>query len=376
MAGGVIGSINQQRLLKKKETNAKMFPFEKSFDSKYIFIIYNSVFWATSMLQIVLKFKYGVGVSGVLFDNTFAVASRISNFIMVMFFINILFILKEKQYSTLRKIAFVNLFIYVLLSILQTSKGGLINVGLVFIVCYQLMRQHVSVRIIVGFGVLLIVTVAVYAPLMMAARSEFISYTRDNMVIGLESVITHLSYFMKDSLFVFLRRLGGFDWFLGFATVGREQFPYWVSMNGDLIQVINSLIPGDIIKTPEYINIAQLMPIMLRGYPSIESVGGHGENMGIVGMAYLYFGLFSAFVFFFSWSFISEKVFYSNFSIFIKVLFINCFVISLFSGGGFISPMMNFYQGIIGLLILYCVYIILHQMHQTMRKNKLKCIIY
>ena len=139
-------------------------------------------------------------------------------------------------------------------------------------------------------------------------------------------------------------------------TVGREAFPHWVSPRGDLVQILNSFVPGDLIEVRGWVPVEALIPIMLRGYPSVESLTGHREIMGIAWMAYLYFGLVLGALFFFVWSFVSTKMLRSGLNIVLKILYFYVFVIVLFAGGGFTTPVLHFYEALVALMASYVLY--------------------
>jgi hypothetical protein len=122
-----------------------------------------------------------------------------------------------------------------------------------------------------------------------------------------------------------------------------------------MVQIINSLVPGDIIDTSTHISIRHLIPIILRGYSecNIGTWGGHGESLGIVGMAYVYFGLLGGPLFFLIWSFFSLKIIYSRLGTIIKLLYFECFVISIMLGGYLVSGVKLFYEGILMVALIF-----------------------
>jgi hypothetical protein len=147
----------------------------------------------------------------------------------------------------------------------------------------------------------------------------------------------------------FLVRLGGLDWLLGLMSVERNKFPSYVSLGGDAVEIINTFIPGNIIDNSSWISRSHFMPFLIRGWKleNIKQWGGHGENLGIFGMAYVYFGLIFGPVFLLIWTFISLKVIEGRAGVMLKILYFQCFVTEIILGGYLVIGFKIFYEGIL-----------------------------
>ena len=84
-------------------------------------------------------------------------------------------------------------------------------------------------------------------------------------------------------------------WFSRAHEVGVN--PAQFSLFRDAAALVNSLVPGELIQVGETVNLPKLQPVIGRGYDPamLEELGGHAENVGPWGTAYLYFGYYAAF---------------------------------------------------------------------------------
>lgn len=321
-----------------------------------IFKVYSFFLFSALIMQIFLMFKFGVGVTALEFSRSYAPILRLTQIVISLSVLPMLVVASGKFSSKTRKIAICLVILLLIYAIFfRTSKGALLSFCVTFFVCTHFCGRRISIKYIIAGGVLFLFTILVFAPLVMILRSGWVSLLTGQTNFGdILCGMTDNYQVIADELFIkFSDRLGGFDWLTGFMTVGRDAFLPSASLSSDIISIINSLIPGDLIeRPPDYVTTSKLMPHILRGW-SLGGYPGHGENMGGLGMAYLYFGLIGGVLFSFIWSFISVKIINSNINIIVNVLFFQLFVIVFFLGGGFVTPIKNFYEAII-VLILVC----------------------
>ncbi|MBI3697010.1 MAG: hypothetical protein HY238_19525 [Acidobacteria bacterium] len=164
----------------------------------------------------------------------------------------------------------------------------------------------------------------------------------------------------------FSLRLEGFDWLVGLMTVGREAFPPWISLRGEMVVLLNSLVPGDIIDASEWVPLGALMPVLLKGY-ALKSLEAHRVVAGIAGIAYLYSGYILGPLFFFVWSFLSVRVLASRLTVFVKMLYFRLFVVDMVTGGHLSNTVMRFYEGMLCLVAAYFVHRWLHRVSPRCR---------
>lgn len=107
--------------------------------------------------------------------------------------------------------------------------------------------------------------------------------------------------FPIDQLAAISNRVGtSFEsFFLWFKVISEETVRPDYSFGVRFTELINSLVPGDLIEVSPYISVAKLQTMYGRfevaffsSSAYLEGLGGHGENPGQLGMAYILFGVF------------------------------------------------------------------------------------
>lgn len=323
-----------------------------------IFKVYSFFLFGALIMQLFLMFKFGVGVTALEFSRSYAPILRLTQIVISLFVLPMFVVASGNFSSKTRKIAICLVILLLIYTIFfRTSKGALLSFCVIFFVCTHFCGRRISIKYIIAGGVLFLFTIFVFAPLVMILRSGWVSLLTGQTNFGdiLYGMTNNYQLIADELFFKFLNRMGGFDWLTGFMTVGRDAFLPSASLSSDIISIINSLIPGDLIeRPPDYVTTSKLMPHILRGW-SLGCYPGHGENMGGLGMAYLYFGQIGGALFFLLWSFISVKIVNSNINIIVKVLFFQLFVIVFFLGGGLETPIRHFYEAVILLILVYFV---------------------
>lgn len=332
--------------------------FGIGYDFDLLFKVYALFLVASFIFEVYLMVGLTVGITSIDFDRQYAPLLRIVQIVQVLHFLPILVLASGKFSSGTRKIAFFLLILFLArLVFLTASKAAILYLCVASIVCLYFCGKQISKKyLIIGF-ILFLFTIFVLAPGVTLLRAGFQGLAAGSMNINDVPYMMIDNYVLKtDQLFFgFMNRMGIFDWVVGFMAVGRDAFLPSASIYNDLILIINSLVPGDLIDmSPDYVTISKLMPHILRGW-DLGSYPGHSENMGGAGMAYLYFGKIGGVLFFFIWSFISAKILNSNTSVILKVLFFTYFVFNLFLGGDLTTSVRLFYDGLLMLIVIIFV---------------------
>lgn len=328
------------------------------YDFELLFKGYSLLLCASIIFEIYLMVGLKVGVTALDFDRPFAPLLRIVQIVQVLHFLPILVLASGKFSPSIRKTAFV-LFILILgrLILLTTSKAALLYLCVAFIVCLYFCGKQIRKRyFIIGF-ILFLFTIFVLAPGVTLLRAGLVGLVTGSMNLRdvFNMLVDNYMLIVDKLFFDFMNRMGVFDWLTGFMTVGRDVFLPTASVSDDLIEIINSLVPGDLIeRSPDYVTVSKLMPHILRGW-GLGTYPGHSENMGGAGLAYLYFGKAGGVLFFFIWSFISTKILKFSSNIIIKVLFFTSFVFNFFLGGYLVTSIKLFYEGFIMFIIIIFV---------------------
>jgi hypothetical protein len=303
-------------------------------------------------------FGLKVGVTALDFDRPFAPLLRIVQIAQVLHFLPILVLASGKFSPRIRKTAFF-LFILILgrLILFTTSKAALLYLCVAFIVCLYFCGRQITQKYVIIGVILFLFTIFVLAPAVTILRAGLVGLVTGSMNLSdvFNTLVDNYMLIVDKLFFDFMNRMGVFDWLTGFMTVGRDVFLPTASVSDDLIEIINSLVPGDLIeRSPDYVTVSKLMPHILRGW-GLGTYPGHSENMGGAGLAYLYFGKAGGVLFFFIWSFISTKILKFSSNIIIKVLFFTSFVFNFFLGGYLVTSIKLFYEGFIMFIIIIFV---------------------
>ena len=337
--------------------------FGLRYDFELLFKVYSLFLFASMIFEVYLMVGLNVGITALEFDRQFAPLLRIVQIVQVLHFLPILVLVSGKFSPSTRRIAFCLLIlILVRLILFTTSKASLLYLCVAFIVCLYFSGRQINKKHVIIGGILFVFTIFVMAPVAMISRAALIGLVTGSMNF---SYVFHMfvdSYtIVFDRLFFsFMSRMGVFDWLTGFMTVGRNSFLPMASVSNDLIRIINSLVPGDLIeRSPDSVTISKLMPHILRGW-ALGSYPGHSENMGGAGFAYLYFDKTGGTLFFLIWSFILAKILNSSTNVIIKVLFFIYFVFHFFLGGDLATSIRLFYDGLIMFIIIIVVSEIMH----------------
>jgi predicted small integral membrane protein len=281
------------------------------------------------------------------------VAYRIANIGQSTGFIFPLALFMLDRRDRVWKLAFYATIIMFGLGFLIASKSALMTPILILIIACHLARGYIPKKFIRWGVVAFLVTIFVFAPMITAVRSLLINWTLSGEVGAVAFDSTKA--FLKMSF-----RLGGLDWLAGFMTVGRESFPWWVSGYGEVIELVNTLVPGELIPIEGWVSVAHIIPHLTRGL-SLEalSVGGHGELLGGVGMAFVYYGFWGGPLFFVVWSAITTVVLVSRIHVLFKGLYLYYFVIVFLLGGGFLTAGKTLMEAAIVLTIITSYYVVI-----------------
>jgi hypothetical protein len=330
-----------------------------------MFLYYAVLDLASFILSVLLATVVGVGITGVMFDRSFAWLYRIATIFNSLSCLAFIVLLKKDTLPLCRRLAVLIITTRIAYAtLIQTSKGTLFAVLLTLVTCMFFVYKRIPAKYVkYGIGIF-IFTAVIFYPATMLMRSAAIQIAAFGGGYDINMLVKNLSDInFTERYLSLLQRLGGLDWLLGLMSVGREAFPSYISLQGDAVSLMNTLVPGDIIDASDWISIRHLMPILLRGYNPdiIFSWGGHGENLGIAGMAYVYFGTIIGPLFFLVWSYVTIKVLNSQLSIVLKILYFENFVTDLILGGSMVSAAKTFYEGVlvlifVGLLVKFSMY--------------------
>lgn len=326
-------------------------PFER------FFTLYAYTAIPFSLLGLFLLLIKQVGVAGVLFDSAFATIFRLSFLTNSLAVIAFLPLIVARFSKSTRILAVLILALQLLLGVSSTSKGTLISLFVAFLVCIYFAGKRIKAQYVVCIGALVLLIIFFYSPAIVAIRGGLLE--GGSWKDALSRIKDAPFYLPEDLLFRFSERLGGFDWLVGLVTVGRESFPNYVGLPYEAVAFINSFVPGSLIDRSDWVSTAYLMPHIMRGLPlpTEASVSSHGENMGMLGMAYLYFGFWGGIAVLGIWSGLISSVLSSALGRIYKIVFFILFVVVMFAGGSIVTPVLRAYEA---LLVIFAVFLLHH----------------
>lgn len=271
----------------------------------------------------------GVGIAGATYESDAFVEMRFAglyNVYIGLILFCVIFYQKDDLIYRWAIFAFVLIFA---ISLLNGGKGFLMSLILAALLNYRLLDKPVSPKFIYLVIFIVIFSIVIFFPLMTSVRGYVLS--------GFDTFDFFGDYDLTKSLKLFSSRLGGFDWMNLWISIPATMIPASnTSVITEFAILINSLVPGEIIEVPELVQLSKLMVVYGRGYGDILELGGHAENVGGLGTAFIYFGFFGAQIYLFLISLFLGRVEVSNLHSFHKQLIINNSLILFLVGGGFV----------------------------------------
>lgn len=319
------------------------------------FLAYVAIALPLAFFTIWLLLTTQAGVAGFLIPKPLVILYRASESVRTIAFLAYLALLSPGMMRLTKALAGTLLAVSIVIGVLTTTKALFLNLFLDLVVVVYFLRGSVPRRYMVLGGVVLLLAVEVYAPIAVAMRNGLVF--EDSLGGILTRVATAPFAGPAKAAFDFSARLGGLDSQVALMTVGGTAFPDYVSARGDFIAVINSLVPGDLVSQERWVSPAYVMPYVLRGVPlpGPDAISAHGENFGIFGTAFLYFGAAGPFALA-VWAAVSTWVLSSRAGPFWKMLYAGIFVLSLFSGGALSTVVIKGYEALLWVLIVYAAY--------------------
>jgi hypothetical protein len=339
-----------------------------------ILFIYAGIFFPLTALNLWLKLAEHVGIAGVVYSHTFAILYRLSFISNSLTIFAWVVLLSPSLRRSARITAGAVLAVFVLETLVQGSRAALAG-PLLFSsgIAFVLLGRRLSGKHVAFVAVICIATVLLFEPISIF-RSDLIS--NRGFLRALHDAILGTPFNLGADFLAISFRLGGYDVLLAFMTVGPAQFAAHVGPWFDFIDVVNSFVPGQLISDPSEVPFAQLMVVVLRGLP-IASIGGYGENPGVFGMAYIFYGFLGSAMFVGLWALGCIAILRSSLSTVLKSLFAYQFILVLALGGSVVTPILRFYEGA---MVLFCCWALFKVMarfgipragyHRTQRTDK------
>jgi len=290
------------------------------------------------VINLYFALAYGIGVGSEFADrsdigSTLSTIEKIFTrlgpfFTYLMLFTLIVFIDDRFPVKT-KKVAYFTTFLYVLFDIvILTSKGTFIFFAFTLLILHQLVNGYTSKTFLRKTAYIVILTVfTVFAGIQIIR--PVISDFFINQGLNIDTLLYGVEYSFLDVVVKFSNRLAAFDWLAGIMAYPGDIFNYGGSLYHQLVATINSYTPGELIKEPEFVELAYAMPVYLDEQPIGTTTR---ELPGGLATMYLSFGWSSFFLYSFLMFFL-RYIDYSKLHIFYKLIFFSNFTLRHFTGG-------------------------------------------
>ncbi len=196
--------------------------------------------------------------------------------------------------SPILRLAKITFFFMVISTLFTTSRALILWIVLNLYVSARILNVRINKKYYVWGFVAIILSVFIYYPLITSFRNVLLSGDINHLSLkaNYTDLVLEVSGRLGNAYESFLL------WFSEAEKINLDQF----SLITDAFQLINSLVPGEIIPVPELVNTAKLQVVVGRGASvnTLTELGGHGENVGQWGTVFLYFEYFG----FFYWAFL------------------------------------------------------------------------
>lgn len=223
----------------------------------------------------------GFGIAGSVYDQSetvlrwfTSIASYLSPFVVFA----LLYFRENRSMSALAKWAFALMLIT---NLWGSSKGTLMALALTWYLVLTLLGRPLPKRFFAVSGFVIVLSIFVFFPAMSILRTVLLTGTAQYDYLAS----------LAEARYQFLSRLGGFDWLNLWISTPADQIPPNASALGELISLVNRIVPGEIIPQPDAVDLSKLMVVLGRGVDiDLKQLGGGAENVGGPATAYLFLG--------------------------------------------------------------------------------------
>ncbi|MFZ5447617.1 MAG: O-antigen polymerase [Thermodesulfobacteriota bacterium] len=354
LLGYVIYQFFWNPSLRFSEDNHDISVFKKGGMFSSFFYYYAIIFIPLLLWQYIRILVFGVGITGINIDQSWGIIVRLTSLFNSLWFLAIIALLVKDTDKKNKLLAFLIITLFCGLNILTTSKGFFIVLIFLFIIIYYFINHNIPSKFIIYGFIATIFIATIYFNAIQIMRSVLINYYETSL-FQIKMEWFKISFI--ENLLKFSERTGGLDWLVAFIAAGRDAFPSYVGLVGELKGIIdsffpNTFFPGGLLGTKNNIPISKLIPIILKDQTMYYIIGS-GDNLSFMGMTYLYFGHVYSIIFISLWSLLTFIVMFSKANLIIKILYFYIFVFSFFVGGLINTSVRSFYESILVYFIFY-----------------------
>lgn len=222
------------------------------------------------------------------------------------------------------------IFIYLLVLIISGSRAALLSILMYVFSLKFLLDRRISIKQLIVIMCIFLMSLASF-PIVNIYRGylqeKYIVQSADNSYYDYSGYYDRFN--VIDSINFLSERMNGFD--LLVASIAKKDIlSTYFDVKVALLQCLDTLYPGSLF-VQEY-SPGEIIPMVLRNF-NMSDFLFHREHMNLIGMSQIYFGYIGGIFFLFILCLVTAFVIFSTNSIFIKLLFIQLFIIYPFENG-------------------------------------------
>lgn len=275
------------------------------------------------------------------------------------------------DYKLTRRLSIIVIGLIILDGILATSRGWVVSFIANFVICASVLNLSITRRTQLFVTILIIVSLLLIFPAMTLLRPLRLAREYFSLADYFDLFLNNItSIDTLEIILTSLDRFAGFDWLVLWVNVDPANIPPNVSLWGEVVDLINRFVPGEIITIPGSEQLHKLQAF-LGGYrhviTDIDELGGHGEVTGGVAALLIFFGPVFGLLAAGAWLFALLRLERSNVHALHKVYIYQVYIQSFIVGGGWILiPASFFWYLVVSLLIALTIRFISPYIARTM----------
>lgn len=266
------------------------------------------------------------------------------------------------NYKSIRRVSVIVIGLIILDGILATSRGWVVSFIANYVICACVLGLAIARRTKVVIAMALILTLLVVFPAMTLLRPLMLVREYISVADYFDLFLNNITSVNLLDVFLFsMDRFAGFDWLALWANVEPSNIPPNVSLWGEVVDIINRFVPGEIITIPGNLQLNKLQAF-LGGSAGrdviidIDELGGHGDVTGGVAAFLIFFGPVSGLIAACVWLFALLRFERSNVHALHKVYIYQVYIQSFIVGGGWVLlPNSFFWYLIVSLVIAFTI---------------------
>jgi len=285
---------------------------------------------------------------------------RVAQSLSYPFYPLAIFVFCLGTYKLTQRLSIIIIGLMVIDGILSTSRGWLFGLMANYVVCASVLNLFIAKRTKLFLVSLIPVGLFLVFPAMTVLRPLLLAREYFSFADYFKFFLNNMTSFL-DILLYTLNRFAGFDWLVLWVNVDPGNIPPNASFWGEVVDLINKFVPGELITIPGSLQLNKLQAFLggSQGHDVIvdlDELGGHGEVAGGVATLHIFFGPLFGLVAAGVWLFALLRVERSNLHALHKVYIYQAYIQTFIVGGGFILMQTSlFWYLIVSVLIAFTI---------------------